>query len=905
MAEPVTDQTKRPPDFRMEIIEKLGGLVDADAFTKGRTWLGTAIIEALAWVISKVLRVGVWIGVQLSGALVRGEDKAQDAFGQLAAVAIEDVFGVKVDPGAVNSRGDRGRRQGAANAIGRAMLDALTGGTPGAGATHLQPSSAGAEQFLTVVTQMALEGWLEGWLVEACTIGQMETFGELDDIMAQVLGLGRMTRAVTRPLMDARVITPFEWQVNRTYRPKLLGAGEVARQVARGRLTRDAAFEELARQGYSDERIEALLNAAAKFHSVSDLDLLVRSGQWTKGEAIQHLRDQGYDEGLAENEFTLEKIRRIATFERQIANAAADAYADGRISRGEMIGFLGGNTIDSQEGAQLAELADARRALRRRPLSSPEVRTLVKAGILSSIDYRRALEREGRDEEAIDALDLLLKHEIDEKREIDELRAEQEREREAERNARDEERAKARAAAEEARRLARRGREADLERAVIRGRIPIARYVEVIGQQFDPDTVSIMVADVEEQRQAYLVEQERKAAAEQRAAAKRIDIGSVRTAVLEGVLTVDEFRRHPSVQALDPADADILARTLTAELGDRAVAEQRKREAETRSKARGIDLGRYAQLVRRGIRSIEDYRARVAELFDSPADVDAVVELLEQELADAATERTARQDGEARTQTRGLSLEQFRRAVLGGDRTIAEFETFLQQQHFTVDAMQTLVAGVRRELAEVEAARARAEQLAPPVGSPDVSLSELERAARLGTISPSDFRAALAALGLDELDQEINVEQLLNQITAIQQARALRDSVEAEPGGRGLTLAELRAAVKAGIKSLEDYRAALIGAGKTPDAVQTLVALLEDEVAETKAAIERRRRIAERITKLGADLDTLEGEVLSGARSLDSYVQGLAAVGVLPAETGILVGLLVAQLETTTGATGG
>ncbi len=883
MAEVPTSESTRAPDFKSQ-GEQIGlGLTEPAVITRFGKGLLAGIQAGVVWLVEFLLKNAGKFVVFLAKSIMTGEDRADPVFKDLTNAAIKDLTGADPTDGHA--------------AVGKQLLHAMTGGsTVGAGG-QLVPGTAGAEAFLEIVMKLALEGYLEGGIIGALSLNYFEKFTELDDILAEVLGIGRMSRRVFGPLMDARIITPMEWYVNRTYRHKLLGAGEVARQVARGRMTRDAGVEELARQGYSNERIEALLNAAAKFHSVPDVDLLVRSGQWSKADAIQHLRDQGYEPTVAETELTLEKLRRIATFERQLAAAAIDAFADGRITRSEMIGWLGGTTLDSQESAQLAELADARRALRVKPLTSGEARALVKAGILSAIDYRRALEREGRDADAVNALDLLLKHEIDEKRAIDELRDEQDRERAAEQAAREAERDKARQAAADARQLARRGREADLERAVIRGRIPIDRYVEVISLQFDADTVGIMVADVEDAREQFLADQAKREAAEQRAARKQLDVGAVRQAVLGGVLTLDEFRRHPAVAALDAGDVEILSRTLAAELRDREVALQRKEEAAAQSKARGIDLGRYAQLVRRGIRTLDDYRARVAEIFDAPADVDAVVELLEQDLAADAAERAARDAGETTTRAKGLSLEQLRRAVLAGDAPIADFETFLITQQFTIDAQRTLMAGLSRELAEVDAARARQEQTDSPVGALELPLSELSRAARLGIISPSEYRARLIERGFDELDAEISVDMLLREIATTQTARALRDQVEREPGGVGLTLAELARAVKAGIKSVDDYAAALYVAGKTPDAVETLRALLEDEVAERKAAESRRKRIAERLLKDGLDLDALESDMLAGGISLDEYSATLAGVGVQPAEIGILVGLLVAQLN--------
>jgi hypothetical protein len=156
-----------------------------------------------------------------------------------------------------------------------------------------------------------------------------------------------------------------------------------------------------------------VLNEAARFHSVSDVALLMRARQWSKGDAIQHLRDQGYDQDVAETELAIEDIKLIAAFERELANVAVDAFAAGRIDESTLGEYTDAAMLSTQQNAQLRELAHARRALRATPLSPAEAEACVKAGILSVVDYRDALRQAGRSPDAIDALELLLRYELD------------------------------------------------------------------------------------------------------------------------------------------------------------------------------------------------------------------------------------------------------------------------------------------------------------------------------------------------------------------------------------------------------------------------------------------------------------------------------------------------------------
>ena len=164
----------------------------------------------------------------------------------------------------------------------------------------------------------------------------------------------------------------------------------------------------------------------------------------------------------------------------------------------------------------------------RRRLSPAEARAAVKANVLAMIDYRRALEREGYPPEDVLVLELLLRAELDAATDRAEQRREAIEERERERIAR-EAAAAARAIELEAERAeAARGPVGALEQAAIRGLIPIDRVVEVYAADYDPDAVGILANLLTDKRAAYVAQQERRAAAEQRAARRGLSIAQYR-----------------------------------------------------------------------------------------------------------------------------------------------------------------------------------------------------------------------------------------------------------------------------------------------------------------------------------------------------------------------------------------
>jgi hypothetical protein len=883
MAEIPRPDSERPPDFKAQ-GEQIGvGLTDPAVMTRFGKGLLSGLQEFAAWILEFLLKSAGKIAVYLATTIARGEDRADPVFRQLTDAAIQDLTGAP--PGSGHG------------AVGRQLLDAMTGGSAAGAGGNLQPGTAGAEAYMEMVMKLALEGYLEGSLFHALSLGYLEKFGELDDILANVLGVGRATRAVMRPILNARVITPTTWHVNKTYRPELLSAGDTARQVARGRWTREQGLEELARQGFSTDRIEAIFNAQRKFFSAGDVRRFVARDYWTNDQGIQHLKDQGYEHQAALDALRIEGLKRIEQLEDAQAAAILSSYAGWEINHGQLQSLLGAAISTPAERNLLALLAETRRELGRPRLSLGQVEAMVKSGVLSVIDYRNRARDYGYPEDDVMALELQLRWEMDRTRKAEELRAAAV----AERALEEQDRAAAAAArkleieAERARRA--RGPLAKLERAAIRGLIPIDRYAEVLQPDYDAETVGILVDLVEGDRQAYLEQQARAAEAAQRAGQRGLNIGELRAAVFEHLIPVAEFRGRLESLGLSGGDADLLAATIAAQLADRDAAEALRAAAAGAATKRSIDLGRFEQLVRKGARTVTQYAALLAELgFDEPDQV-AMVELLQLKIAEDTAARDARARAAATLTSRGLSLEQFERAVVLGVKSLDEYAAFLLTQGFTADAQIALVALLRDRKQEADAARARRDATPPSSGARELSIATVRRAARLGVISPDVYAERLARDGYSLEDIELDLELLLFEIADVQARRQARGDDDAGAAPRLLTLAQEERAVRRGLASIDDYRARAAELGYAGDELELLVALLVDELEERQAALERRAAVAAELEARQLSLGQLEEAVTKGFKSLQEFVDEIVGLGYAPEDAQLLAALLAVDLD--------
>jgi hypothetical protein len=824
------------------------------------------------------------------------EEVGESVLATVLATLVGEIIGVEVPSSALTGGGGGPEDSKVGRSIAAVALKAATGTTG-----QLEPSDAGATHLLSVLSHIIVHGWFAGIILEKAEsytgwAGPIEEIAKLGEELVESLGLGRMVRVALRPLVQATVATPLEWKVNKAYTPTLLSPASVIRQFLRGKWDWDEVHEELQRQGYSEARINALLNEQRKFASVGDVRLLTYWGVWTNDEALQYLREQGYDEPAALLALKVEGTRQAEQLYTAESSALTAAYVDRRIDDGTFGRLLTAAVPSAAERAFVTELAQLRRDLNTQNLSAAQAAACVKAKVLAVPDYRAALRREGYTEDAVLALELLLRTEIDKETKLEDHRKQADAERAAEKAVRDKAAAEKRAqlAADQAR--ARRGKPSDLDRAVVRGLIPISRYVEVLTPIYDPDTVDILRQAVEADRADYVDQQQRAEDARKRAERQGLNVGQLEQAVLHGILTVDQYRQQLAFLKFAPADADVLTRTLAAKLADQTTAARKRAEAEEAAKRKSVNLTVLEQLVRRGLRSMASYDAFLASLGYDEADRADLEDLLKAKIADDRAATDARAAARDQLGPGGLTIDQFRRSVLLGLRTEAQFDTFLTALGLSADVHGLLMAELRDDLAQTNAARQRRAQGDSRPDARDLPLATVQRAARLGIIAVDTYQQRLVRAGYSDDDIGIETELLLLEIADVQAARRQQAAVDQAAPASGLSLAEIARAVKAGALTLDDYRARAVELGVSQADVDTLTRVLGDDLAETRAAQARRTELDSTLKAQNVSLAVLEDQVRSGALTLDGYFDTLVRAGLAPEDADVLWSLLADEL---------
>jgi hypothetical protein len=172
----------------------------------------------------------------------------------------------------------------------------------------------------------------------------------------------------------------------------------------------------------------------------------------------------------------------------------------------------------------------------------------------------------------------------------------------------------------------------------------------------------------------------------------------------------------------------------------------------------------------------------------------------------------------------------------------------------------------------------------------------VRRAAQLGFIPVDAYRARLEDAGYSDDDIDIDLELLLAEIADVQAKRATAPPPASSASARGLSLADLERAVKAGVANVDEYIARAVTLGYSSGDAALLGDVLERERSTLAAARKRRDELAFTLAADGHDLKALEAQVKAGELEVGDYTAALASWGSDAAEADLLAALLVFTL---------
>jgi len=380
---------------------------------------GVQFIVALIGVIMRGL---TRIGTVVANGFQKVLEQDNPELGRLAVSILGTMFGRELAdkiPGGILSPGNLDEN---AEAVGGAVLTAVFGPLNVAEGASIEPGVERAEGFLGAITNLVTRGFVMDLLEEVVPHWHFNFIHNLEHELISGLGLGRVARTVLRPIVTTLVSDPAQWALNLAYRPKLLAEGVAIELWLTGQIDSARLDDELGRQGWSSDRIDALVASHVKRLGVTELLTLNDHGLIDDAEATRRVNLLGYDTSGANDAWTAAKFARLNHYLDQAAAVWLDKYASGFIDHDTFVNSIRALGLPDDVAQAIVNVGGAHVETPRRLLSWSEVKDAWTKNLITQDEAHDYAIRLGYSEDDAQTLIVLNVATIRDKAEADQLK---------------------------------------------------------------------------------------------------------------------------------------------------------------------------------------------------------------------------------------------------------------------------------------------------------------------------------------------------------------------------------------------------------------------------------------------------------------------------------------------------
>lgn len=251
-------------------------------------------------------------------------------------------------------------------------------------------------------------------LVPEVHLDEIRTIGEE---VAQNLGLGRLQRMALKPIIQILLANPYGWFINEVARPTQFKLGDVVNPFSGAVMKDSLIWRSLAREGYSDDKISALLELHRKKPGESDLLTLFEGGHYDGDRLQAELQRLGYDKDGAAVKFESDHLKAQKPFQDEVRSAVVTAYADGHIPRAELESIVNSMPLSADERALVLLAADYKKRVPNKHLTVAQLESAFEQGILDLAQFTDQLTTLGYSPDDQDVLLILTLNKLEKQKE--------------------------------------------------------------------------------------------------------------------------------------------------------------------------------------------------------------------------------------------------------------------------------------------------------------------------------------------------------------------------------------------------------------------------------------------------------------------------------------------------------
>lgn len=245
----------------------------------------------------------------------------------------------------------------------------------------------------------------------------LDEIREIGEEVATNLGLGRLQRMALKPIIQILLANPYAWFINEVARPTQFKLGDVVNPFS-GAIMRDSLiWRSLAREGYSDDKISALLELHRKKPGEADLLTLFEGGHYDGDRVQAELARLGYDKDSAAVKFESDHLKAQKPYQDEVRAAVVTAFADGHTERAELESIINSMPLSPDEKALVLLAADYKRKVPNKHLTVGELETAFAQGILDLTQFTDQLTRLGYSPDDQDVLLILTLNKLEKQKE--------------------------------------------------------------------------------------------------------------------------------------------------------------------------------------------------------------------------------------------------------------------------------------------------------------------------------------------------------------------------------------------------------------------------------------------------------------------------------------------------------
>lgn len=761
-----TEPATPPPDFsNIGVNFTLGAAAaakDLNWLAQIGDWILGLLMKAIGAILAIALRAFAYV-IKLMGDVT---DEAGAGYGAIVAATLHELFGVTVNPATVNTRASGSERAAVAASLGQAIIGTMFSSAPVNPAGGIPPSDAAANNFLRVVMNMELNGWLESWFADAVSYHLLEKYGDLKDSISHTLGLGRMSRQVFAPPLKVLVHDPYLALLEQKYRPKHMDVGTCMRAFHRGDLQRADLSTILGNQGYTEQEIGFLIIDHAKFLSTGDLAYLVDRGMWTPDQAITYLTQQGWSTGNAGTLIEIERDKKVQKYRDEMVAIATEAYVKGEINDAQLATAINNAGTQSAEGLWAADVANLKRSVHVTHLSRGDIEHGIKDGVMNFNDLKSWALRENMplDEEIF----LELTVQVDENKASAAAAAKAK----AAQAKADAAAAKAKAAADKKAAAALQAADkgitlAEAEALVTAGNWTFAQLEGFLTSKgYGPDAIAGIEALLHEKMAKASATAAKAAGVKAAAGAKGLNLAQMQKAVVDGILTTDALHTWLTAHGFDAADAAVIVEETQQALAAAQLKAATKAAKSAELGKKNISLPALERAVRLHITPIQTYTTALQTAGFDQSSIDLLTATLSAQMAQDALAKAGKGSTTGQPAAKVPTLSQLESEVSAGIRPISDYSAALTKAGYAADDVTQLTELLQHKIDHSAAAAALHSDAVGKAVKRGIDMAQAEAAVLGGINTLADYDAMIKTLGYDATDQATLHALLLAKVQA-------------------------------------------------------------------------------------------------------------------------------------------